>query len=271
MPLFSRSPFFILPLACSLVPQLATRLPLSQNRIYWEINNRKKSHTNLASDVNVLPVAPVSEDTWYERLQQQRRELVQETRELLQETNQQRAQELRELRQEYQALVSERQLKLDAKIQENRDLLHAVLQQKNHGLWLARNFNVRGALERIAFQATLQKMIRVNADSGVQPRLNLLAGLPKFNAILHQEVLQRGLVKSQTNTALKHIYHEVSKHAHGNDGLIVVRTTDFTPAELAVLVSFLKLQDQWQYPLQCLGYLQTGLLPILIVVEVYLP
>ncbi|PWW73237.1 hypothetical protein C7212DRAFT_365988 [Tuber magnatum] len=73
-------------------------------------------------------------------------------------------------------------------------------------------------------------------NAGVQPRLNLLAGWPKFNAILDQEVLQRGLVKSQANSTLKNIYHEVSKHAHGNDGLIVVQTTDFTPAELSVLI-----------------------------------
>ncbi|PWW73234.1 hypothetical protein C7212DRAFT_347237 [Tuber magnatum] len=183
MPLFPRSHSFFLKLSCSLVPQPPTRLPHSQNGIYWEINNGKKSHSTSASDVKLLWVAPVSEDTWYERLQQQRREL-------LQETNRQRVQEL----------LSERQLKLEAKIKENSDLLHAVLEEKNHGLWLARNFNVCGALERIVFQATVLKMIR-------------------FNAILHQEVLQRGLAKSQAKTALKHIYHEVSKHAYGNDDL----------------------------------------------------
>ena len=44
---------------------------------------------------------------------------------------------------------------------------------------------------------------------------------------------------------MKSLYHEVSKHVHGNTGLIALDEKQFTPGELVVLISFFRLRDEW--------------------------
>jgi hypothetical protein len=45
------------------------------------------------------------------------------------------------------------------------------------------------------------------------------------------------------------LYPEVSKHAHGNVGVITLRGSNFTPCEFTALFSLFKLQDTWSDPL----------------------
>ena len=80
---------------------------------------------------------------------------------------------------------------------------------------------------------------------GVQKNLDALAALDAFKEIMAEEVASRKLVARDVERCIKALYHELSKHAHGNDGEIIIRASDFTPSECAALVSFFKLQDKW--------------------------
>lgn len=147
-------------------------------------------------------------------------------------------------------------------------------------LKLEQNFNVRGALgassipttffifqsssltpdlrgpaaERITYKATLENIIPskpggVGGGGGVQAKLDALAQLPDFAAIAEEEAGERGLDLDDILRSAQDLYHAVSKHAHGNDGIILVRTHEYSPEECAALVAYLRLQDGWSCPL----------------------
>lgn len=103
------------------------------------------------------------------------------------------------------------------------------------------------AAERITYKATLDKRILVKG--GVQKKLDALAHLPEFSEIVIKEAAKRGLVFQDILHCAKNLYHEVSKNAHGNDGTILVISQDYTSNKNAALVAYLKLQDNWTYPL----------------------
>ncbi|CUS09335.1 unnamed protein product [Tuber aestivum] len=114
-------------------------------------------------------------------------------------------------------------------------------------MWLERNFNIRGALERIVYQYKHPKDIW--SSKGIQQVLNEIAKTKAFDAVLQKEVQTHRLVRERVMDCVHNIYHEVSKHAHGNDGMILVRAIDFTRNERAALVAFLRLQSTWKNPL----------------------
>lgn len=103
--------------------------------------------------------------------------------------------------------------------------------------------------ERIVYQAKHRRLIQVNPEAGVQTGLNALAGTPKFQQILSRVVGDRRLAYDQVLERAKHLYDEVSKHAHGNDQKIIVRAKDFTPNECGALITYLLLQSDWPSPL----------------------
>lgn len=130
-------------------------------------------------------------------------------------------------------------------------------------------FNIRGGLgrrlsltqskrpnaevERICYQAVLEKHIL--HSGGVQERLNAIAKIPVFAKVYEEEIARRKLTKIDVDSCRKRIYHELSKHAHGNQGVITIRSKNFTPNELVAVVSYYKMQDTWN---NCLTWEEVG-------------
>jgi len=85
--------------------------------------------------------------------------------------------------------------------------------------------------------------------AGVQAKLNALAQTPEFKQILREVVEDHNLVLRDVQQCVDKIYHEVSKHAHGNNGFIVFEESQFARGEMGVLTSFFRLQSKWDNPL----------------------
>ncbi|KAG0137681.1 hypothetical protein HOY82DRAFT_588917 [Tuber indicum] len=126
---------------------------------------------------------------------------------------------------------------------ENSRLQAKILKEVDEKLRLTGNFNIRGALERIVFQAKQEGIIP--NSGGVQKGLNALAATEKFEEILKAVADDRGLVHDHVWDRARRLYDEVSKHAHGNDKMITIRAKDFTPAECAALVAYMSMQKKW--------------------------
>jgi hypothetical protein len=107
-------------------------------------------------------------------------------------------------------------------------------------------------IERIAFHAEIEDRFKENkkAKAGVQQKLTMLARSSEFKGILQEEVDKRKLVPKDAWACVDKIYHEVSKHAHGNSEPIQLDKGMFTPNELVVLISFFRLQQNWQGALE---------------------
>ena len=85
--------------------------------------------------------------------------------------------------------------------------------------------------------------------NSTQENLDEISRLEAFDVIVTAEIASRELVKEDVLQCSRCIYHKVSKHAYGNDGTITIRKKDYTSNEIAVLVSFMKLQATWSEPL----------------------
>jgi hypothetical protein len=106
-------------------------------------------------------------------------------------------------------------------------------------------------IERIVYQATLEELFEENKTKvGVQQKLNMLARRSHFNEILLEEVDKHKLVLKDVWACVDNIYHEVSKHAHGNREPIQLNMGMFTRNELVVLISFFRLQQKWSSALK---------------------
>ncbi|RPA93208.1 hypothetical protein L873DRAFT_1816458 [Choiromyces venosus 120613-1] len=128
------------------------------------------------------------------------------------------------------------------------NLKYALIKGKTDKMRPAENFNIRGALERIVYQAKLDN--KISSSAGIQEGLHQLAQRLEFIAELQEEVNRRGLNREEILESVEHIYYEVRKHARGNDSTITVRHGVYSENECAALVSFLKLQSKWRYALQ---------------------
>jgi hypothetical protein len=140
-------------------------------------------------------------------------------------------------------------------------------------LRIEHDFNVRGGLgmliqpfhmtvcltsstiERIVFQAKLEGQFKEGQKKGqkkvgVQGKLDNLAELSEFKDILQDEVAKHKLVYLEAWRCVAKIYHEVSKHAHGNTEPILLERRYFTASELVVLISFFRLQEKWSSALE---------------------
>lgn len=79
---------------------------------------------------------------------------------------------------------------------------------------------VNSTVEGICFQVVLEK--GVQSVVGVKSRLDELARTLEFQKIYHREIEAGELTLSDVERCLCNIYHELSKHAHGNDGVIPI-------------------------------------------------
>lgn len=86
---------------------------------------------------------------------------------------------------------------------------------------------------------------RIQNIGGVQRQLDALATTHDFGSIYRREIAARKLTMKDVERDRRNIYHELSKHAHGNERTILIRRMDFTPNEVAAVVSYYKMQDAW--------------------------
>jgi len=94
-------------------------------------------------------------------------------------------------------------------------------------------------VERIVYQAELENQFEKGKKKvGVQENLDILAKGSDFNNILKNEVDKHKLVYADAKRRVNKIYHEVSKHAHGNTEPIRLERRYYTASELVVLISF---------------------------------
>ncbi|KAG0637884.1 hypothetical protein HOY80DRAFT_1081617 [Tuber brumale] len=105
---------------------------------------------------------------------------------------------------------------------------------------LEENFNIRGAIESIVYRA--ENKAETKHSHGIQARIDKMAKLEDFKTALSRTVRDRRLVLSDVEDCVHHVYHELSKHAHGNNGSIVIRHKDHTKNEVAALVAIFKAQ-----------------------------
>jgi len=78
-----------------------------------------------------------------------------------------------------------------------------------------------------------------------QVGLNRLSRLPEYKALFRSEVAARRLAPDQVKGCVSGLYHTVSKHAHGNDRVVILKASDYAVNELTALVVFFKLQSTW--------------------------
>ena len=76
-----------------------------------------------------------------------------------------------------------------------------------------------------------------------------MARLPEFKDIAERVSKERGIHMEDLIACTDHIYHEHSKHTHGNDFIITIRAKNYTPGEVAAPVTYLRLQEKWPYAL----------------------
>ena len=101
--------------------------------------------------------------------------------------------------------------------------------------------------ERIASQASRE--CPIPREGGTHRKLTALARLPEFKDIAERVSKERGIHMEDLIACTDYIYHEHSKHAHGNDSIITIRAKNYTPGEVAALVTYLRLQEKWPYAL----------------------
>ncbi|KAF8454047.1 hypothetical protein BDZ91DRAFT_748359 [Kalaharituber pfeilii] len=115
-------------------------------------------------------------------------------------------------------------------------------------LRLKGNFNLRGALEYIGHAALC--LDKIKTKGGTNDRLMALSNTEDFTKILQRVAEERNLIQKEIKAQVPHLYHGVSKIAHGNDShwRMIIRTHDLTVNERAAIVCFLKLQNEWPVP-----------------------
>ena len=104
--------------------------------------------------------------------------------------------------------------------------------------------------EYMVYHAKLIKKIKTDCPSEIQAGLNKLAKTPEFTKILHDEVASRGLVLEAVIQCIALAYDKTFQHAHGNDYIITLYKGDYSANEVAVLATFLKLQNEWWHGLE---------------------
>ncbi|KAG0637883.1 hypothetical protein HOY80DRAFT_1049931 [Tuber brumale] len=123
----------------------------------------------------------------------------------------------------------------------------ALIDQYTKNMEANGEFTVRGAIERIVYQAKVEKRIS-HADS-IQEGLNALAKQSEFTRILRNEVKVRRLVLHNVRSTIQHLFQEVLRHPQRpcSTRTIVIRKAEYNANEYVALVAFLKMQNGW-YP-----------------------
>jgi len=92
-------------------------------------------------------------------------------------------------------------------------------------------------------------MIKVSPRAPTQRGLDLLAKTPEFQTIFQQEMKARGLQIPWAMECFHMIDYTVTWPTFFNGGPITVKDVDFDPFDRAILITLLKVQDNWSHPL----------------------
>ncbi|KAF8472872.1 hypothetical protein BDZ91DRAFT_790728 [Kalaharituber pfeilii] len=176
-----------------------------------------------------------------ERLQL-RTEYKQNAREEIDRLQQNAREEIDRLQQN----AKEEKDRLLKKLEQNSNLKAYSSKILNEYLGLKGKLNLRGALEYISITALSLKKIEKRV--GTRDRLIALSNTPEFTKILQKVAEERNLIQKEIKAQVEHLYHEVSKIAHGHDGFIIIRSIDLTINERAAIVCFLELLNEWPVP-----------------------
>ncbi|KAH9173486.1 hypothetical protein EDB89DRAFT_2228638 [Lactarius sanguifluus] len=99
-------------------------------------------------------------------------------------------------------------------------------------LRLRNNFNLRGALE---FSLDEYKNLHKIPETGKTPLLQHLINHQAYQACLVSVTERYQLRKEDVNACARTLYHELSKHAHGNTAELAVVESEHTITEVAAL------------------------------------
>ncbi|PUU75152.1 hypothetical protein B9Z19DRAFT_367429 [Tuber borchii] len=112
--------------------------------------------------------------------------------------------------------------------------------QKDRIAVLEGTLNVRGAVD---YARDINKLAE---KGGLQEGINSLYKTDhEFVRILHEQGVKRGLSRSDVKRCVGGLYHALSKNVHGNNGNILIRKSDFSDNDRAVIVSLMILQQGW--------------------------
>ncbi|KAG0642233.1 hypothetical protein HOY80DRAFT_1107960 [Tuber brumale] len=122
----------------------------------------------------------------------------------------------------------------------------AIAEEKSQRLRLVANFNICSAIatEHIVRQANLNLEKGVKSPVEIQSGIDEMAKLNDFEDALSKEVKTRKLELEDVKACVQHIYLQLSKHARGNNGKIVIREGDHTVNEVAALVAIFRRQEE---------------------------
>ncbi|KAG0634866.1 hypothetical protein HOY80DRAFT_1053582 [Tuber brumale] len=131
-------------------------------------------------------------------------------------------------------------------VEESHRDFAALGNQINKTLKIKEILNLRGGLEWIVYQAKKLGKIAKNDVPGIQAGLNEIANTEAFSKVLKKELATRNLLEMDVKRCIAVLYHEASKHAHGNNGKITIYYKDHVENEWAALVTFFKVQSGWK-------------------------
>ncbi|KAF8459625.1 hypothetical protein BDZ91DRAFT_785683 [Kalaharituber pfeilii] len=119
----------------------------------------------------------------------------------------------------------------------------SVLDSMDENLHFDEMFNLRGALDRIAFHAVLERKIVHGGDT--KEKLDLISKTEEFKEILAEEVYTRGLLLDDVQACIGKLYDRIARNAQGNTAKIEINREHFKAEEVAALVAFFRLQEEW--------------------------
>ncbi|KAG0642996.1 hypothetical protein HOY80DRAFT_998055 [Tuber brumale] len=223
---------------------------------------RKLVSSRIKSPTRTAPVSYIEfqrqlgklETIWYKRFMQlweeknkQLKEVREEKDKQLKELSEEKDKQIKEEREEREKEREQMQQRIDQHLEENIELRDQVLYEYTERMKREKKFNIRGALERIVFQAGLEK--KIDSKHGIQNGLNELSIKKELVDILEKVVQERHLIYMHVDKYFPYLYSRVSTLAHSNDSVIVIRAAQFASNERAALVALLRLQSKWSYPL----------------------
>ncbi|KAG0644285.1 hypothetical protein HOY80DRAFT_1076801 [Tuber brumale] len=131
----------------------------------------------------------------------------------------------------------------------NVQLIGLLLREKRKNFDLVGAYTLPRAIEFIVYHARLSKMISRAGD--IQQGLNELAELCEFTAILHEEVKERELVQHNIRVRIPNLALEISKHRYESkyQRTVIIRAWEYNVNDLAAIITFLKMQDEWFKPI----------------------
>jgi hypothetical protein len=81
----------------------------------------------------------------------------------------------------------------------------------------------------------------------IQSQLDTIAKRGEFKLILHDEVEKNGLRLEDVEACIANLYSKLSAHKNGNDTSAIIRRSIYDPNQIAAIVSYLRLLNDWGF------------------------